>query len=82
LGFSEGGPYGANNPRIKGSRGLDLYTAALIELDPERLKTLIDDAERAIAVRSVSLDPVRDAKEAQRLADAAHNLSVLRREAR
>jgi len=46
------------------------------------LKTLIDDAERAIAVRSVSLDPVQDAEEAQRLADAAHNLSVLRREAR
>ena len=66
----------------KGAAWLDIYTAALIELDPEKLKTLIDDAERAIAVRSVSLDPVQDAEEAQRLADAAHNLSVLRREAR
>ena len=69
-------------PQPVGAAWLDLYTAALIELDPEKLKTLIDDAERAIAVRSVSLDPVQDAEEAQRLADAAHNLSVLRREAR
>jgi len=69
-------------PGSVGAAWLDIYTAALIELDPEKLKTLIDDAERAIAVRSVSLDPVQDAEEAQRLADAAHNLSVLRREAR
>jgi hypothetical protein len=71
-----------NTPEVVGAAWLDLYTAALIELDREKLKTLIDDAERAIAVRSVSLDPVQDAEEAQRMSDAAHNLSVLRREAR
>jgi len=70
------------SPESVGVAWQDLYTAALIELDREKLKTLIDDAERAIAVRSVSLDPVQDAEEVQRLADAAHNLSVLRREDR
>jgi hypothetical protein len=69
-------------PDSLGAAWLDIYTAALIELDREKLQTLIEDAERAIAVRSVSLDPVQDAEEAQRLADAAHNLAVLRREAR
>jgi hypothetical protein len=69
-------------PQSVGAAWRDVYSAALIELDREKLKTLIDDAERAIAVRSVSLDPVQDAEEAQRLADAAHNLAVLRREAR
>jgi hypothetical protein len=69
-------------PQSGGAAWLDIYTAALIELDPDKLKTLIDDAERAIAVRSVSLDPVQDAEEAQRMSDATHNLSVLRREAR
>jgi len=59
----------------------DLYTAALIELDHEMLSTRIEDAERAIAVRYVSLDPVKDAVEAQRLADATRGLSVLRHEA-
>jgi hypothetical protein len=69
-------------PQSVGAAWLDIYTAALIELDREKLQTLIEDAERAIAVPSVSLDPVQDAEEAQRLADAAHNLLVLRREAR
>jgi len=41
-----------------------------------------EEAEQAIAARYVSLDPVRDVDEAQRMSDAAHNLSVLRREAR
>jgi hypothetical protein len=71
-----------NTPEVVGAAWRDVYTAALIELDREKLKMLIEDAERAIAIRSVSLDPVQDAEEAQRLADAAHNLSVLRREAR
>jgi hypothetical protein len=60
----------------------DLYTAALIELDPEKLKTLIEKAEQTIAARSGALDPTRDAEEAQRIADATRNLSVLWREAR
>jgi hypothetical protein len=68
-------------PESGGAAWRDVYTAALIELDREKLKMLIEEAERAIAIRRLSLDPIRDADEAQRLADAAHNLSVLRREA-
>jgi hypothetical protein len=69
-------------PKSVGAAWLDIYTAALIELDRDKLRMPFEDAERAIAVRSVTLDPVQDADEAQRLADAAHNLSVLRREDR
>jgi hypothetical protein len=69
-------------PQSVGAAWLDIYTAALIESDRDKLRILIEDAERAIAIRRVSLDPVQDAAEAQRLADAAHNLSVLRREDR
>jgi hypothetical protein len=69
-------------PQSVGAAWRDIYTAALIELDREKLKTLIDDAERAIAIRRVSLDPVQDADEGQRLADATRALSVLRHEAR
>jgi len=58
----------------------DVYTAALIELDPEKLKMLIEDAERAIAIRYMNLDPVQDADEARRLADARRGLSLLRHE--
>jgi hypothetical protein len=65
-----------------GAAWQDLYTAALIELDPDKLKTLIEKAEQTIAARSGALDPTRDAEEAQRIADATRNLSVLRREAR
>jgi len=64
-----------------GAAWLDIYTAALIELDRDKLRMLIEDAERAIAIRRVSLDPARDAEEAQRLADATRALSVLRHEA-
>ena len=70
-------------PKIPDSLGAawqDLYTAALIELDREKLETLIEDAERAIAVRYMSLDPVQDADEAKRLANARRGLLVLRRE--
>jgi len=63
-----------------GTAWLDLYTAALIELDGEKLKTLIDDVERAIAIRCMSLDPIQDSDEAQRLTAAQRRLSILRRE--
>ena len=69
-------------PESVGAAWQHLYAAALLELDPEKLKTLIEEAEQAIAARYVSLDPVRDVDEAQCMSDAAHNLSVLRREAR
>ncbi len=68
-------------PQSVGAAWRDVYTAALIELDREKLKMLIEDAERAIAIRNVSLDPVQDAEEVQRLADATRALSVLRHEA-
>jgi hypothetical protein len=41
-----------------GAAWLDIYTAALIELDRDKLRMLIEDAERAIAIRRVSLEPV------------------------
>jgi len=69
-------------PEAVGAAWQDLYAAALLELDPEKLKTLIEKADQAIATRYAALDPARDAEEAQRISDAAHNLSVLRREAR
>ena len=39
-------------PESVGAAWQDIYTAALIELDQEKLKMLIEDAERAIAIRS------------------------------
>jgi hypothetical protein len=68
-------------PDSLGDAWQDFYTAALIELDREKLETLIEDAERAIAIRYLDLDPFQDPDEARRLADARRALSVLRREA-
>ena len=64
-----------------GAAWREIYTAALIELDRDKLRMLVEYAERAIAIRNVSLDPVQDADEAQRLADATRALAVLRHEA-
>jgi hypothetical protein len=58
----------------------DLSTAPLTEVDIEKLKTRIEDAERAIAIRYASLDPIQDAVESRRLAAATRGLSTLRRE--
>jgi len=69
-------------PESVGAAWQELYTAALLELDPDKLRTLIAGAEQAIAARYLSLDPVRDAEEAQRITDATRALSVLRREAK
>jgi hypothetical protein len=68
-------------PDSLGDAWQDFYTAALIELDREKLETLIEDAERAIAIRYLNLDPIQDLDEARRLADARRALSVLRHEA-
>ena len=59
----------------------DIYAAALLELDRQKLAERIREAEKAIAARYATLDRVRHADEAQRMADAMNNLSVLRREA-
>jgi hypothetical protein len=69
-------------PESVGAAWQYLYATALLELDPEKLKILIEEAEQAIAARYLTLDPVRDVEEAQGLSDAARNLAVLRREAR
>jgi hypothetical protein len=69
-------------PESIGAAWQDLYAAALVELDREKLKMLIEKAEQAIAARYAALDPARDAEEAQRIADATRSLTVLRREAR
>jgi hypothetical protein len=69
-------------PELVGAAWQDLYSAALLELDAEKLKIRINEAEQAIAGRYATLDPARDADETQRMSDAMSNLSVLRREAK
>lgn len=69
-------------PESVGAAWQDLYAAALLELDAEKLKIRINEAEQAIAARYAALDPARDADETQRMSDAMSNLSVLRREAK
>jgi len=68
------------HPESLGAAWMDLYTAAMIELDGEKLKTLIEDVKRAIAIRYMSLDPIQDSDEVQRLVFAQRRLSILRRE--
>ncbi len=69
------------NSLESGAAWQDVYVAALLELDRKKLQTRIEEAEQAIAARYAALDRACDADEAQRLADAMNNLSVLRREA-
>jgi len=59
----------------------DVYAAALLELDHQKLAARIKEAEQAIAARDAVLDAARDVDEVQRMTDAMNNLSVLRREA-
>jgi hypothetical protein len=51
-----------------------------LETDLDKLQLLIEQTERAIAERYRTLGPFPDADEVQRMASAAWNLSVLRRE--
>jgi len=69
-------------PESVGAAWQELYTAALLELDPDKLRTLIAGAEQAIAARYLSLDPVRDAEEAQRITDARGPCQCYGREAK
>jgi hypothetical protein len=64
-----------------GAAWQDVYAAALLELDRQKLSARIKEAEQAISARYAS-DPAPDADEVQRMADAMNNLSVLRREAK
>lgn len=67
-------------PESLGDAWQELYTAALIELDKDKMKFLIEDAERAIAIRYMNLDFFRDSDEVERLAAAKRGLVILRRE--
>ncbi len=56
-----------------------LYGAALLELDPEKLPSLLHAAEQAIQERLASLSHSSDHHaERQAIADALQNLRVLR----
>jgi len=68
-------------PQPVGTAWQHLYSATRLELDPKKLKWLIEQTEQAIADRYRSLGPAPDADEVRRMADAIWNLSVLRREA-
>jgi hypothetical protein len=69
-------------PESEGAAWQDLYSAALLELDPGKLEKRIDEVERAIATRYQNLDPACDVEEALQLINATRKLSVLRREAK
>ncbi len=64
----------------KGEDWLDLYRAAILELDPEKLPTLIEEALTVVQkrLREVWRDG-KDPVESQKLLDALQNLEVLRR---
>ncbi|HZR55883.1 MAG TPA: hypothetical protein VFA74_03345 [Terriglobales bacterium] len=60
---------------------LDLYHAALLEVDPEKLRQRITDATTAIHMRIevLMLDSGGTAEERQALSDAMRTLNSLRR---
>jgi hypothetical protein len=55
----------------------DRYRAALVEVDPEKLVTLIQEIEAAIGSRSESL-PVVTTLEQQEMSDATCTLRILK----
>jgi hypothetical protein len=61
-----------------GKAWLDIYRAALMQFDREKLPACIDAAEKAIQQRLRAL-PIADSKEHHELIDALNSLSVLRR---
>jgi hypothetical protein len=65
---------------MKDPRWYQLYEAAVLELDTATLKERIDAAQAAIREREIELQPssAHD-EERQMIADARHNLAVLRR---
>ena len=54
------------------------YQAALVEVDPVKLLSLIHDTEAAISIRSES-EPNVPAEELQAMSDATSTLHVLKR---
>ncbi len=57
-------------PEAVGTVWQELYAAALLELERNKLLDRIKEAEQAIATCYAGLDAARDADEAQRIADA------------
>jgi hypothetical protein len=57
---------------------LDVYRAAAMEFDRDKLPTSIDVAEKAIHQRLREL-PIANSKEHRRLRDALNSLAVLKR---
>lgn len=64
--------------RVNGKAWLDLYRAAVMQFDREKLPACIDVAEKAIQQRLRAL-PIADSKEHHELMDALNSLSVLKR---
>lgn len=58
----------------------DQYRAALIEVDPAKLLSLIHDIETAMNGRSEAL-PAVTTQELQEMSDATRTLRILKREA-
>jgi hypothetical protein len=64
----------------KSQRWFELYSAAVLELEPDRLIERVDAAESAIHGRLRDLQYDRDHhEERQLIGDAQHTLSFLRR---
>ncbi|HKV80664.1 MAG TPA: hypothetical protein VJP02_21115 [Candidatus Sulfotelmatobacter sp.] len=57
----------------------DRYRAALVEIDPIRLLSLIHDTELAMSARSETL-PAVTAEELQEMSDATCTLGILKSE--
>ena len=65
---------------FKGENWGELYRAALLELDPEKLPKLIEEAYTVVQMRLRQVwQEGKDPVESQKLLDALQNLEVLRR---
>lgn len=65
---------------VEDEQWFGMYRAAILELDPEKLPQLLEQAHKAVQerLRQVWQDG-RDSDESQKLLDALQNLEVLRR---
>ena len=59
----------------------DIFRAALVEVDPEKLMILVNEAELAMMARSKSL-PVISNEELLAISDATSTLGILKRAVR
>lgn len=68
----------ASRLSVNGKEWLEVYRAAVMQFDREKLPACIDLAEKAIQRRLRAL-PIADSKERHELMDALNSLSVLMR---